>query len=122
MKTCLLQPAAVALLSFTLCASALADRARPPAPSQPAKVKAAAPAKALFVQRAKPGSPVAPVGGTPTLKAPSAQLHDWYCGDGAGPGGHAVCTQELIDSCKGKYHPPGALGKHQTWGTCHEPS
>jgi hypothetical protein len=117
--TCLLQPAAAMLLSFTLCMSAMADRARPTAPAQPAKAKAAVPAKAFSVQRTKP---VSPVGGMPNLKAPAAQLHDWYCGEGAGPGGHAVCTQELINSCTGKYHPPGSFGEHQTWGTCHEPS
>jgi hypothetical protein len=120
--TCLLRPAAAALLSLALCTPALADRTRPTVPAQPAKAKAAAPAKALSVQRTKPGSAVAPVGGMPQLKAPAAQLHDWYCGEGAGPGGHAVCTQELINSCSGKYHPPGTFGEHQTWGTCHEPS
>jgi len=60
--------------------------------------------------------------GPASLKGPNVQLRDWYCGEGSGPGGHAVCTQDLINSCSGTYVPPKTNGEHQTWGMCHESS
>ena len=118
MKPASLLPAALALISLVLAAPALAERARPAGASATAKPVAAAVATVPATPHAKPT-----VGGaSPQLKAPTRTLRDWYCGQGAGPGGHAVCTDELIASCTGKYHPPGTFGPHQTWGTCHEPS
>ena len=89
------------------------------------------PAKEVFV-RSKPHVNVGTVGHSKLKKRPgrpkgpggiSAKPHelaDWYCGEGAGPGGHAVCTDKLIASCSGKYVPPKTNGEHQTWGMCHE--
>jgi len=66
----------------------------------------------------RPGRPSGPG----KLSAQPNQLADWYCGEGAGPGGHAICTDELIASCNGTYKPPGTNGPEQTWGMCHEQS
>ena len=71
---------------------------------------------ALKRLKSRPGRPSGPG----NLSAPIPVLADWYCGEGAGPGGHAVCTQDLIDSCSGTYVPPKTNGEHQTWGMCHE--
>lgn len=93
-----------------------------PAGAEKPSLSAAAVAKKPIVETlsAHPAPPT-PTQGIPTqLKAPTRTLRDWYCGPGSGPGGHAVCTQELIATCTGKYHPPGELGPHHTWGTCHE--
>ncbi len=68
--------------------------------------------------KTRPGRPMGPGG----ISAKPHVLADWYCGEGAGPGGHAVCTDELIASCSGKYVPPKTNGEHQTWGMCHESS
>ncbi len=96
-----------------------------PQPPQPAKevfvrskphVNVGAQHPGLSKIRLRPGRP----GGPGKLTAPRPQLADWYCGEGAGPGGHAVCTQDLIDSCSGTYVPPKTNGEHQTWGMCHE--
>jgi hypothetical protein len=80
-------------------------------------------AKTVF-QRTKPHMSYTPAPGRPqgptSLKGQVPELADWYCGEGAGPGGHAVCTQDLIDSCSGTYVPPKTNGEHQTWGMCHE--
>lgn len=84
---------------------------------------AAGGAKTVF-QRTKPHVNVGPSiprpKGPSSLKGQVPELADWYCGEGSGPGGHAVCTQDLIDSCSGTYVPPKTNGEHQTWGMCHE--
>ena len=66
----------------------------------------------------RPGRPTGP--GNLTGELP--ELADWYCGEGAGPGGYAQCTDELAASCNGTYKPPGTNGPEQTWGMCHEKS
>jgi hypothetical protein len=96
-------------------AAALRLKAKPTPPQ---------PGKEVFV-RTKPhvnvGGASQPKGPT-GLKGQVPVLHDWYCGEGSGPGGHAVCTQDLINSCSGTYVPPKTNGEHQTWGMCHESS
>lgn len=87
------------------------------------------PGKEVFV-RTKPhvnvgSGPSRPAGvpqGPSGLKGEVPELADWYCGKGAGPGGHAVCTPDLIASCNGTYKPPYTNGPNQTWGMCHERS
>lgn len=81
------------------------------------------PGKEVFV-RTKPHVNVGPAQpkGPTSLKGHVPELADWYCGEGSGPGGHAVCTQDLIASCNGTYVPPKTNGEHQTWGMCHEKS
>ena len=90
-----------------------------------AKPKPPQPGKEVFV-RTKPHVNVGPSSPKPqgpaSLKGQVPVLHDWYCGEGSGPGGHAVCTQDLINSCSGTYVPPKTNGEHQTWGMCHESS
>ena len=118
MKMTSLLPATLTLISIAIAAPALAERARPAGASAAPKPSAAAVATVPATPHGKPTAG----GASPQFKAPTRTLRDWYCGTGAGPGGHAVCTDALIASCKGKYHPPGTFGPHQTWGTCHEPS
>lgn len=83
------------------------------------------PGKEVF-KRSKPhvnvGSGPSRPQGPGSLKGDVPELADWYCGEGAGPGGHAVCTDELIASCNGTYKKPGTNGPQQTWGMCHEKS
>lgn len=112
--------------AFTAAAPGLGHSEEPHAPTRlQAKPLPPLPGKEVFV-RSKPhvnvgtgpGRQASPGG----LKAPTAELHDWYCGEGSGPGGHAACTPDLIASCNGTYVPPGTNGPQQTWGMCHEKS
>lgn len=103
------------------------SQAESPAAAQRLKAEPQAPqpGKEVFV-RTKPHVNVGPARPKPQgptgLKGHVPVLHDWYCGEGSGPGGYAACTQDLIDSCSGTYVPPKTNGEHQTWGMCHESS
>jgi len=112
-----------AAAALTLTAPGVGQAAGPQAaPRLQAKPQPPQPGKEVFV-RTKPHVNVAPLPGGPgKLKAPNAELYDWYCGEGSGPGGHAACTPDLIASCNGTYVPPGTNGPQQTWGMCHEKS
>jgi hypothetical protein len=119
----------------TLTAPTVATAEEPRAPLRlMVKPKPPTPGKEVFV-RTKPhvnvGGPQSPAKlkarpvpptGPKNLTGQLPELADWYCGEGSGPGGHAVCTQDLIDSCSGTYVPPKTNGEHQTWGMCHESS
>lgn len=128
---------ALLILALALAATAAPGIARAgeaPAPARlMVKPKPPQPIKDVFVRskphvnvgaqhpglkrlKSRPGRPGSPG----NLTAPIPELADWYCGEGAGPGGHAVCTQDLINSCSGTYKPPGTNGPEQTWGMCHE--
>jgi hypothetical protein len=93
----------------------------------PGTVQADSPAAALRLKaKPKPHMSLRPTAPRPqgpaNLKGHVPELADWYCGEGSGPGGHAVCTKDLIASCSGTYVPPKTNGEHQTWGMCHESS
>lgn len=129
---------AVAVCGSQSARGALAEENRPipqasstlqirPLPPQPAKevfirnkphVNVGTQGAATSKLKARPARPKGPG----SFSAQPNVLADWYCGEGSGPGGHAVCTDALIASCSGTYKPPGTNGPEQTWGMCHEKS
>jgi hypothetical protein len=128
-RNALLFSAAVMLAAATAFTVALpsSSQAESPVAAQrlQAKPQPPQPGKEVFV-RTKPHVNIGPARPKPqgptSLKGHVPVLHDWYCGEGSGPGGHAVCTDKLINSCSGTYVPPKTNGEHQTWGMCHESS